>query len=393
MVKSGDYDLLKIGLDFYRSRAALAEARSEHFFQVEGTPFPESIDIYGIMAACPSGFGHHGCGHLTYHYTSSLEFAFMMLENYRFSGKDLKESLPSILGVLKFYDNFYQRECEKLTGKPLDDNGKLVIYPGNACEFGVETKNHADAVSGLMALTRGLLELSGDELTAGDKEWLVSFSSRIPGIPVKTKNGYNYIAVADTMKAIANPNEFTQLYTLFPFHIYGVGLPDLDIALNTWYYGAADDSFQKEFMCWKYTNIGTACLGLTKEAKNYCVNKFLYPLKVPLMSRGYGDCARFRARFPAFWVTYPFDAFPCMDHGGCSMIGLQEMLMQTPGDQIILLPAWPGEWDVDFKLHAPHQTVVEAKVRDGKIVSLIVTPETRLKDVVINPDVKLSDYN
>jgi|GEM_PF-2627680 len=35
------------------------------------------------------------------------------------------------------------------------------------------------------------------------------------------------------------------------------------------------------------------------------------------------------------------------------MIGLQEMLLQTIGDQIVLFPAWPKDWAVDFKLHAP----------------------------------------
>ena len=37
-----------------------------------------------------------------------------------------------------------------------------------------------------------------------------------------------------------------------------------------------------------------------------------------------------------------------------------------PGDadadrwpQILLLPAWPNEWDVDFKLHAPYKTTLE----------------------------------
>ena len=391
MIKSGDNDMLKIGLDFYRDRADLAQARSKHFFNVEGTPFPESIDIYGIMAACPSDFGHQGCEHLTYHYTSSLEFAFMMLENYRFSGKEFNESLPAIMGVLKFYDNFYQKECEKITGKPLDNNGKLVIYPGNACEHGVGAKNHSDAISGLMALTKGLLSLKGDELSKTDKEWLISLSSRIPEIPLKTKNGHKYIAVADTIRKISNPNEFTQLYALFPFHIYGIGLPDLDIALNTWLYGASNEVIQKEFMCWKYSNIGTACMGLTEEAKNYAINKFLYPLRTPLISVGYSDCARFRARFPSFWVTYPFDAFPDMDHGGCAMIGLQEMLMQTPGDQIILFPSWPKEWDADFKLCAPQQTVVEVKVHSGKVTLLKVTPEERKKDVVISSGFTISE--
>jgi len=64
------------------------------------------------------------------------------------------------------------------------------------------------------------------------------------------------------------------------------------------------------------------------------------------------------------------------------MIGLQEMLMQTIGDQIVLFPAWPKEWDVDFKLHAPGNTLVECCFKEGKIIQLKVVPESRLKDVV-----------
>ncbi len=37
---------------------------------------------------------------------------------------------------------------------------------------------------------------------------------------------------------------------------------------------------------------------------------------------------------------------------------------------------------MDFKLHAPHQTVVEGELRDGKLVALKVTPESRAKHVV-----------
>ena len=89
------------------------------------------------------------------------------------------------------------------------------------------------------------------------------------------------------------------------------------------------------------------------------------------------------------------------------MIGLQEMLMQThppapaslhgavPSspralrkgeDRIRLLPAWPKEWDVDFKLHAPCRTVVEGSVRGGEVRELKVTPESRRKDVVVVSD-------
>jgi len=59
------------------------------------------------------------------------------------------------------------------------------------------------------------------------------------------------------------------------------------------------------------------------------------------------------------------------------------MLLQPVGrSSLLLLPGWPTEWDVDFKLMAPLQTVVEGSYRGGKLVSLVVTPESRRKDVV-----------
>jgi hypothetical protein len=378
MLKSGDFDLLDVGLDFYRDRAALQEARSRHFFGVDGTPFCESLDIYGLQAACPSDNGHMGCEHLTYHYTSALELAFMMLEECRFRGHDVAKSLPVMMGMLKFYDNFYQQACQRLTGKPLDATGRLVIYPGNACEMGVGCRNHADAVAGLRAITDGLRKLPGT-----DRAWLASFAKRIPEIPTAEKSGHRYIALADSWKSIANPNEFPQLYTLFPFHIYGVGLPDLELARDTWRYGAFDPQTQKESLCWKYGNTAVADLGLADEAKSYCLKKFLYPFGKDGRTVHYGNCAAFTARFPAFWVTYPFDAFPDMDHGGCAMIGLQEMLLQTPGNRLLVLPAWPVAWDVHFRLHAPQNTTVECQLRGGKIGKLEVTPAWRKADVEI----------
>ena len=86
-------------------------------------------------------------------------------------------------------------------------------------------------------------------------------------------------------------------------------------------------------------------------------------------------------RFPAFWPE-DIDWTPDHNWGGCGMIGLQEMLMQTHDDKIRLLPAWPEEWNVDFKLHAPQQTIVQGQVRSGDILSLQVAPEHRRKDVI-----------
>ena len=60
------------------------------------------------------------------------------------------------------------------------------------------------------------------------------------------------------------------------------------------------------------------------------------------------------------------------------------MLMQSEGKKITLLPAWPKDWEADFKLHAAYNTIVEGHVKDGKIANLKVTPKSREVDVVIH---------
>jgi len=64
------------------------------------------------------------------------------------------------------------------------------------------------------------------------------------------------------------------------------------------------------------------------------------------------------------------------------MKALQAMLIQTDGRTIRLLPAWPKDWNADFKLHAPYRTTVEGTVVDGKLAGLKVTPESRRADVI-----------
>ena len=72
---------------------------------------------------------------------------------------------------------------------------------------------------------------------------------------------------------------------------------------------------------------------------------------------------------------------PDEEHGEVGSIALNAMLMQTDGDRILLMPTWPAEWDVNFKLTAPRQTTVWCQYIDGAVRRLTVEPESRLKDV------------
>ena len=178
---------------------------------------------------------------------------------------------------------------------------------------------------------------------------------------------------------------------------------DLELARNTWNYGRGEgtEKIKRGNFCWYQGGIFTACLGLTEETKELALGRFLHPhyklpepdwqkegLWMPYTKEWLKPGWKV-PRYPAFWDTTGFDARPDMDHGGAGMIQLQEMLMQTVDDRILLLPAWPADWDVDFKLHAPGQTIVEARVRGGKIIDLKVTPELRRKDIEVSVPFKI----
>ena len=47
------------------------------------------------------------------------------------------------------------------------------------------------------------------------------------------------------------------------------------------------------------------------------------------------------------------------------------------------LTAWPLEWNAEFKLLAPYNTTVEGRVEKGRIVRLLVTPQSRRNDVEV----------
>ena len=111
-----------------------------------------------------------------------------------------------------------------------------------------------------------------------------------------------------------------------------------------------------------------AYLGLADAARDYVVKR--------------ARSKHAASRFPAFWGPN-YDWVPDQDHGGVLVKAVQSLLMQTDGRKIYLLPAWPGDWDAEFRLHAPYNTTVSGKVEKGKLVLLDVQPESRRADVKV----------
>ena len=70
-------------------------------------------------------------------------------------------------------------------------------------------------------------------------------------------------------------------------------------------------------------------------------------------------------RFPAFWGPN-FDWAPDQNHGGNLLTTIQDMILQSYDKGIYILPSFPKDWNVTFKLHSFDNNVITSRYQDGK---------------------------
>ena len=364
MLKAGDAETMRQHFDFFMRILKLAKIRCWRYFGIAGAMFPEQVGTYGLCCGCDNEWGNRTglpVTQIKYHFSNSLETAFLMLEYHRFTGKSIAEYMDFIYSVLQFYDLFYPEN---------DACGKMILYPGNALETYHVVKNPIDAIAGLRAVTDGVLALPEDPARAKERERVRRLAARIPDLPLREKAGHTILSCADHPSILHNC-EIPELYPVFPYGLYGIGKADLTLAQDTAHY-AWEETEQLTHISWHPTGIVYARLGMLPESEAF--------LKKKLKSGPF--------RFPAFWGP-GHDWTPDHNWGGSGVIQLQEMLLQTDGKALRILPCWNREIDVHFKLYAPEETAVECDYADGRIKSLKVTPENRRKDVILPDWVKI----
>jgi len=370
---NGDKDLLTPTISFYRDRSTTAAARAKTNV-ADGVVYPEPLDIWGLCCVAPRPDGLCGAEHLTHHFSMMLEHAWMALQSHDELGISITKDLPWIEGTVKFYNTYYRKQTLNRTGKELGENGKLVIYPSNGLELAGGATDPIEVVCGLSRITEGLLALP--EISKESRSNLQRIQTTLPDLPTGMRDGRLSLLPAKSWEKEYNKWEPIEMYAFWPYHMVGVTKPEtMQLARDTWETIPADRArLCKQDYSWMANVVNMAALAWPDSAKARAIYK-MANITAP------------QARFPAFFGP-GHDWLPDHNWGGSGMTGIQEMLMASDpyGDgKIYLLPAWPREWDVDFKLHAPQQTLVEASVRHGKIVLLKVQPESRQKDIVISP--------
>ena len=305
-----------------------------------GAVFSTSYGWTTTAANRPTGDGKLQSG--SWHkreWVGGLELMFMALDYYEHTGDTAFLSgklLPAALPIIRWFDKYYAT----------DANGKLVMNPSQALETWWVTTNPMPEVAGLHAVVGRLLALPEPLLPAADRSYLTTFQAKIPPLPTRAVSGTTMLAPAQTYSSYNN-SELPEMYGVYPFR--QVSFEKSNVALGTAAYANGNAS-AKGSNGWRQDDIFQAYLGQANEARS----------RITTRARSKdGSC-----RFPAFWGPN-FDWTPDQCHGGVLLKATQAMLIQSEGDRIFVLPAWPADWNVNFKLRAPKQTTVEGVVENG----------------------------
>lgn len=368
MPMSGDFDLMQPLFRMYADDIfPLCQYRTKKYFGYEGAYFAECMYPWGAVFSQTYGWDkpfserkdpiQRSIWH-KWEWVAGPELVFMMMDYCQYTGDDkylTEKVIPIAEAIMSFFDNYYK------TG----DEGKLVMHPSQAVETWIECTNPMPEVAGLRSITQRLLLLDEKFSSKDQRAKWKTFMAKLPAIPTRDTDDGTALAPAEKFARKINI-ENPELYAVFPFRHIAIGNDNIEWGIN-----ALKHRWDRGAIGWRQDDIFMAYLGLTEQAKSFVVSR----------AKNYDK----NSRFPAFWGPN-YDWVPDQDHGGILMKAAQSMLMQVDpySDNIYLMPAWPADWDADFKLHAPNQTVIEATVKDGKLTKLKVSPRSRKKDIIIS---------
>lgn len=340
LVVSGDFDLLKPWFDMYMDMMPLQMDVTQKYYGHGGAFFPETLNFFGMFIQDDWGWDNKDgkasqTRWIRYHYSGALEMLALMLEYYDYTEDEAFARdyvVPFATQTIRFFKEHW----------PMIDR-KFSFIPANSLEQFWDCLNPVDYIAGLKYTLSGLAGLPEglvcDELKA---EWKAC-ADAVPDIPVsdgKILPAYEY----GTGRNFENP----ELYTVFPFRLYGLGLPDIEVAQKTYEARVFDAP-----TCWSQDAIQAALLGNAEDARRYLMRKL--------------NAVDKEIRFPAFWRPGS-DYTPDLDNGGVIALTMQYMLLNCINGQEMLLPALPEGWSSDFKLRTPGGKSVRVISEGSRVV-------------------------
>eukprot|EP01051_Picozoa_sp_SAG22_P007491 SAG22_NODE_529_length_9428_cov_2.691178_8_plen_466_part_00 len=397
MLPSGDTDELKTLFAAFNKTVPIARQRTRSYFGFEGIWWPEYTHVfygtphpggrgiplfgYRAMAGCTAQFTGEPDWHSEdtwngYNRQGSLDLSLMILDHWAYTGEVIPDFLAIPVGVVEFYANLW--------GNTTGNNGKMVFHPTQSLEtwqcpgWPVNVTdcptNDMPTVAGLHSVIDKLLQLPRPLASSAQVEAWTKIKRELPPLPtidgkhapcddcVLTKDGGH----GPGCHRMSN-GETAELYSAHPYRQATIARATLgdstewekaNRAFNT-------DPLTKSDEGWNQNVMNAALLGNATVAAKYVIARARTGL-----AGGY--------RFPGFAPRMQ-DAAPSADHYAVFSTALQYMLIQRADDaeeSVLLLPAWPCDWNVNFTMKAPKATSITGTVKDG-VLEYAVTPTSR----------------
>ncbi len=381
MLARGEFDRIKGLFDYYKNFSEINRIRAKVYYNASGQYNNEMTTTFGLQTpeiygfdreGKPDGFTENRAG-AAVDISPGLELVHLMFEYYEYK-EDLeflnKEILPLLYELLLFVETRFTKR----------DNGKIVLENLHCVEtYRGDVRDPITVVAGMIACL-DFVEKFAEKIENNNLYlYFVNYKSKVPEI--KTDSIANEIILLPAAKYPDKREnvECPELYAVFPFKLYGVGKSNIKIAKNTFKrcmeisgcyrpFKIGETPSTPSYSGWQFIGTTSALLGMTRESKE------ILEANCALNNPG--------CRFPAMWGPV-YDAVPDTDHGANILNQFQWMLFQTDGKNIYLFPAWPKEWDVNFKFYADKETTVEVEYKDGIITKIEVVPASRMENIKV----------
>lgn len=346
MLANGDFGQMQTLFEFYLSRMSAFKTLASKYYQAKGAFIPETMTIFGTYANGDYGWDREGHSpnevlsmYIRHIWVQSLELSKLMLDYVSYSGDEtfLKEkALPAIKEFLLYFDSRFRNE-----------QGQIRVTPTQAVEtYWYEVENDMPSVAGLHYVLDALEKLPSHLLSDADRSYYQQLKKGLPGLPKKGIAQGEVFLPAEVFLEKRTNVENPELYAVFPFGLanFSNGLHETGVRtfrnrnFDSWY-------------GWGQDGQEAAILGLVDEAAD------MLRKKVKNTNPNH--------RFLAMWGPN-YDWVPDQDHGSNLMLTLQNMVLQSY-DKAYLLPCWPKDWNVSFKLYTSQKTQIEGQYKNGRL--------------------------
>ena len=227
--------------------------------------------------------------------------------------------MPAIKEFLLYFDSRFRNE-----------QGQIRVTPTQAVEtYWYEVENDMPSVAGLHYVLDALEKLPSHLLSDADRSYYQQLKKGLPGLPKKGIAQGEVFLPAEVFLEKRTNVENPELYAVFPFGLANFSNDLHETGVRTFHNRNFDSWYG-----WGQDGQEAAILGLVDEAAD------MLRKKVKNTNPNH--------RFLAMWGPN-YDWVPDQDHGSNLMLTLQNMVLQSY-DKAYLLPCWPKDWNVSFKL-------------------------------------------